>query len=254
MRTLTLVAVLAFCSTAWGMSFVPDARLARSPFPVEVNQVEFIPAQGITAIRGRAINRSGVEQRDVAIAVTFYQGNAPVATVGEDLGHMFDMSYAFFEFHVRGDITGATSYGVVARSTNAGDFYQQPHTIWEGYAGNAPAPGGVCIPCVPVATRARHSDLGDPTDEFQLGNLSIEHDHNTGLVTSVRGQIANHSRGNLSDRTFFAAIFYDRHGEELGSMNFSIPHLTRLDKDYFVTHLTHGNFKAHDKYELFITH
>ncbi len=252
MRTMTFVTVLAFCSTAWGMSFVPDARLAHSPFPVEINQVEFVPPQGVTVIRGRAINRSGLEQRDVAIAVTFYQGDAPIAMVGEDIGHMFDMSYAFFEFHVKGDITSATSFGVTARSSDAGVFYEQPHTIWEGYASRIP--GGICIPCVAITTVAKRPNLGELTDQFVLSDLAIERDHKTGHVTSVRGQIANHSKGNLSDRTFFAAIFYDDQGDELGSMSFSVPHLTRLDKTYFVTHLTHGEFKAHDQHEMFITH
>jgi hypothetical protein len=248
MRTLAFAVTMMFCSTAWSMSFVPDARLAHSPFPVEVHMVEFVPQQGVTVVRGRAINRSGLEQRDVAIAVTFFQDNSPVATVGEDLGHMFDMSYAFFEFHIRGDITSATSYGVVARSTNGGQFYEQPYTIWDGYAGTAST--GVCIPCVPVA----RPDLGDPTDEFVLSDLAIEHDKETGEVTSVRGKIANHSKGNLPERTYFAAVFYDENDKEVGSMGLSVPHITRLDTVGFVTHLTAGNFKARDNYELYITH
>ncbi len=248
MRRLAFIAVMMFCSTAWSMSFVPDARLANSPFPVEVHQVEFVPQQGMTVVRGRAINRSGLEQRDVAIAVTFYQGDSMVANIGQDLGHMFDMSYAFFEFHIKGDITSATSYGVVARSTNSGQFYEQPHTIWEGYAGSAPT--GVCIPCIPLT----RPDYGKPTEEFVLSDLHIEHDKDSGQVTSVRGKIANHSKDNLPDRTFFTALFFDEDGLENGSMSLSVPHITRLDNVGFVTHLTSGNFKARDKYELYITH
>lgn len=252
MRKLAIVFALAVtASTAWGSVFVPDMRLTGSPFPVEIYQVEFVPAQNMTLIRGRAINRSGVEQRDVAIGLTFFRNGAPVARTGTDLGHMFDLSYAFFEFHVPGDITSATSFGVVARSSSAGDFYEQPHTIWEGYVPPTPA---VCIPCVEVRKDDDVLDFGDPARHLKLSDLHIEHDKDTKAIVSVRGKLTNTSHENLHDRTYFVAVFHDKHNNRLGGINFSLPHLTGGDSDFFTTRLVRGDFKYTDKYDIYITH
>ncbi len=103
MRTLSVLflALLLPSSFAYANA-VPDAELSDFRFPVQVLSVDYDPVNNLSQIRGRAFNYSGMEQNDVVIDITFWDGDRAVATAVANLGHMFNGTYVYFKVLARG--------------------------------------------------------------------------------------------------------------------------------------------------------
>lgn len=96
---------------------------------------------------------------------------------------------------------------------------------------------------------ALQSHLVPNRHDIVLSNLSIA--HSGGGVTQVLGEVTNHSGHNLGP-SHFTAVFFDRSHNKLGSMNFSIRHLTNGDTENFKSDHVQGNFSHNDRYQLYI--
>lgn len=104
---------------------------------------------------------------------------------------------------------------------------------------NAGIPGQVALQY--HSTPSRH--------DIKLSNLRIN--HSGGGVQQVFGEVTNHSGHNLGP-SHFTAVFFDRSHNKLGSMNFSVSHLTNGDTTNFRADHVQGNFTHHDLYQLYI--
>ncbi len=248
-RTLSLLfAFVLACSAAWG-AFTPDPRLANSPFPVEISDVKYDAGQNATLISGRALNRSGVEQPDVGLTLTFYRGNQPVATATTDLGHMLPENYAYFHILARGqNLTDATNFGANVTRGMPREVSVTASHINEAYVPEAAVDGishfvqTVTPVATPLVQRTEwhvqepavwegHTTYAAGTTfpvhsgdtKFPIEQLQVR-SHRFHQGSEVTGLIHNVTNENLSD-IWFKIIFFDQNGSPLDTVRTHVNHI-----------------------------
>ncbi len=248
-RTLSvLFAFVLACSAAWG-AFTPDPRLANSPFPVEISDVKYDAAQNATLISGRALNRSGVEQPDVGLTLTFYRGNQPAATATTDLGHMLPENYAYFHILARGqNLTDATNFGANVTRGMPREISVTDAHVNEAYVPETAVDGivhyvqNVAPVAPPVAQRTEwhvqapavwegHTTYAPGTTfpvhsgdtKFPIEQLQVR-SHRFHQGSEVTGLIHNVTNEDLSD-IWFKILFYDQNGSPLDTVRTHVNHI-----------------------------